>query len=174
MLNSAIELGGESVLTKTTNALESVRKEKMQKAKLQNTTLAKNGQVDQAWYIVSAENQALGRLAVKVAMTLMGKNKPEYTAHVDTGDFVIITDAEKVQISGKKAETKTYDHYTYHPGGYKVTKYADAMSRKPEWVITEAVRRMLPKNKIGAKMLSKLKVYRGNEHPHSAQMPKEL
>ncbi|MBI9016698.1 MAG: 50S ribosomal protein L13 [Phycisphaerae bacterium] len=146
----------------------------MQKAKLQHTTVAKTGQVDQEWFIVSAQNQVLGRLAVKVAMILMGKNKPEYTAHVDTGDFVIITDAEKIGISGTKAETKEYDYYTNHSGGHKYVKYADAMAKKPEWVITEAVRRMLPKNKIGTKMLTKLKVYKGSEHPHAAQMPKEI
>ena len=140
-------------------------------AKLQKTTLVRKEDVDPSWYLVSAEEQILGRLAARIATVLMGKHRPQYTTHVDTGDFVIVTNAEKVQVTGKKAETKQYDYYTYHSGGHKYVSYADMMKRKPEKVITEAVRRMLPKTKMGLKMLSKLKVYRGNEHPHAAQMP---
>ena len=140
-------------------------------AKLQKTTLVRKEDVDPSWYLVSAEEQILGRLAARIATVLMGKHRPQYTSHVDTGDFVIVTNAEKVQVTGKKAETKQYDYYTYHSGGHKYVSYADMMKRKPEKVITEAVRRMLPKTKMGRKMLSKLKVYRGSEHPHAAQMP---
>ena len=140
-------------------------------AKLQKTTLVRKEDVDPSWYLVSAEEQILGRLAARIATVLMGKHRPQYTTHVDTGDFVIVTNAEKVQVTGKKAETKQYDYYTYHSGGHKYVDYADLMKRKPEKIITEAVRRMLPKTKMGRKMLSKLKVYRGSEHPHAAQMP---
>ncbi len=143
-------------------------------AKLQKTTLAKNETVAQDWYIVDADSKVLGRLAAKVATLLMGKHKTIYTPFVDTGDFVIITNAEKITTSGRKAETKMYDYYTNHSGGHKYVTFADAMSKKPEWVVEEAVRRMLPKNKLGRKMLSKLKVYRGNEHPHAAQTPREF
>lgn len=140
-------------------------------AKQQKTTLARTGEVDKSWYIVDADDRILGRLAVKIAMVLMGKHRPDYTQHVDTGDFVIVTNAEKIKISGKKADNKTYDYYTYYSGGHKYVSYTDMMKRKPETVITEAVRRMLPKNRIGRQMLTKLKVYRGTEHPHSAQQP---
>ncbi len=143
-------------------------------AKLQKTTLAKDSEVDRDWYLVDAKDRILGRMATKIATILMGKHKPDYTAFVDTGDFVVVTNAELIVLTGRKAETKTYDYYTYHSGGHKYVKFADMIKSKPEKVITEAVRRMLPKNKIGAAMLTKLKVYRGSEHPHAAQMPKDL
>lgn len=143
-------------------------------AKLQKSTLAKKGQVNPSWFIVDADSQILGRLAGKIAMILMGKHKPEYTSHVDTGDFVIVTNCEKIRLTGRKAQTKEYDHYTYHMGGRKVISFARMIKNKPEKVITEAVRRMLPKSKLGRHMLSKLKVYRGDEHPHTAQQPQEL
>lgn len=140
----------------------------------QKTTLAKKGQVQNKWLLVDANNQILGRLAVKVATVLMGKHRPDYTPHVDTGDFVIITNAEKITVTGKKAQTKYYDHYTYHMGGRKVISYAEMMKRRPEKIVSEAVRRMLPKTKMGRHMLKKLKVYRGSEHPHAAQQPETL
>jgi large subunit ribosomal protein L13 len=140
----------------------------------QKTTLAAKETVEKNWFIVDAENKILGRLASKIAMVLMGKHRPEYTANVDTGDFVIVTNAGKVRLTGKKAETKTYEHYTYHVGGRKVFTFADIKSRKPELIITQAVRCMLPKNPLGRHMLTKLKVYRGSEHPHAAQTPNEL
>lgn len=143
-------------------------------AKLQKTTLAKTAQVNPAWFVVDADNQILGRLAGKIATILMGKHKPQYTAHVDTGDFVIVTNCEKIRLTGRKAETKEYDRYTYHMSGRKVVSFARMIEQKPEKVITEAVRRMLPKSKLGRHMLSKLKVYRGQEHPHAAQQPQEL
>ncbi len=144
------------------------------RAKLQKTTQVKKEAANHSWFVVSADGHRLGRLAAQIATVLMGKHKPEYTAHVDTGDFVIVTNAEKIAISGKKAETKEYDYYTNHSGGHKYVSFADAMARKPEWVISEAVRRMLPKTKLGSKMLSKLKVYRGGDHPHAAQTPREM
>lgn len=144
------------------------------KAKLQKTTVARTGKVEQSWFIVSAADRILGRMATQIATVLMGKHRPGYTPHVDTGDFVVVTDAQKIRLTGKKAQTKEYDYYTYHSGGHKYVSFADMMEKKPEKVITEAVRRMLPKTKLGRKMLSKLKVYRGSEHPHAAQLPKDL
>ncbi len=143
-------------------------------ARLQKTTLAKNETVEQDWFVVDASDKILGRLAASVATMLMGKHKPIYTPFVDTGDFIIVTNAEKISTSGRKAETKMYDYYTNYSGGHKYVSFEEAMDKKPEWVIKEAVRRMLPKNKLGVKMLTKLKVYRGSEHPHSAQTPREL
>ena len=140
----------------------------------QKTTLLKKDQLPKAWYIVDASDQILGRLAVKIATILMGKHRPEYTPNVDTGDFVIVTNAEKIRVTGNKSRTRQYQSYTYHMGGRKVTTYAEMMQKKPEMIITEAVRRMLPKNKLGGHMLSKLKVYRGSDHPHAAQQPQEL
>lgn len=144
------------------------------KANLQKTTLVNQGQADPKWYLVDAGGQVLGRLATQIAMILMGKHRPQYTANVDTGDFVVVTNCEKIRVTGRKAETKIYQHYTYYMSGRNVTSYADVMKKKPEKIITEAVRRMLPKNKIGRHMLSKLKVYSGSEHPHTAQGPKTL
>ena len=143
-------------------------------ARLQKSTLAKAGEVKQSWFWVDAEGQILGRMATQIAMVLMGKHKAEYTAHVDTGDFVIVTNASKIRLTGKKEQQKEYDYYTNHSGGHKYVSFADMMKRKPETVVIEAVRRMLPKSKMGVKMLSKLKVYRGSEHPHSAQAPKNM
>ncbi len=144
------------------------------KAKLQKSTLASNDSVDRKWHLVNADGQVLGRLADTVAVVLMGKHKPQYTAHVDTGDFVVVTNAEKIQVSGNKTETKEYDSYSYYPGGRKVVSYAEMLEKHPERIIAEAVRRMLPKSKLGRRMFSKLKVYAGPDHPHSAQSPQEL
>ena len=143
-------------------------------AKPQRSTVANKESVSRSWHVVSAEGKILGRLATEVAVILMGKHRPDYTRHVDTGDFVVVTDASKVKITGNKAQTKEYDHYTYHSGGRKVVSYADMMAKRPERVVSEAVRRMLPKTKLGRQMLSKLKVYRGSEHPHAAQQPQAL
>ena len=140
-------------------------------AKLQKSTQAHPGSVEHSWYQLSAENRILGRLATEISRVLMGKHRADYTAHVDTGDFVIVTNAEKVRLTGRKAETKQYDYYTYHAGGHKYVSFADMIKNKPEKVIIEAVRRMLPKNKLGRRMLSKLKLYPGAEHPHQAQQP---
>jgi len=136
--------------------------------------MAKKDQVEQKWLLVDAEGAILGRMAAKIAPMLMGKNKPTYTPHVDTGDYVIVVNAEKVRVTGKKAETKEYDYYTHHPGGHKFVSFADMMAKKPERVVELAVRRMLPKNRLGRKMLKKLKVYRGSEHEHQAQRPEKI
>ncbi|HSV26339.1 MAG TPA: 50S ribosomal protein L13 [Sedimentisphaerales bacterium] len=136
--------------------------------------MAKTGQVEQAWYLVDASDAVLGRLASKVATMLMGKHKPEYTPHIDTGDFVVIVNADKVRVTGSKAETKTYPYYTLYVGGYKTPSFKEMMEKKPEKVIELAVKRMLPKTKMGKAMLTKLKVYRGGEHKHHAQQPVKI
>ena len=136
--------------------------------------MAKNNEVEQKWLLVNADGAILGRMAAKIAPILMGKNKPTYTPHVDTGDYVIVVNAGKIMLTGKKAQTKEYDHYTHHPGGHKYVSFADMMARKPEKVIELAVRRMLPKNRLGRQMLKKLKVYGGPEHEHQAQKPEKI
>lgn len=136
--------------------------------------MAKPGQVPQAWHSVDATDQILGRLASRIATVLMGKNKPTYTPHVDTGDFVVVTNAEKIRVTGRKAETMIYPSYSYYPGGYKEVPYERVMKRHPDRIIRESVRRMLPKNALGRKMLLKLKVYASDTHPHTAQQPTPL
>lgn len=136
--------------------------------------MAKKDQVEQKWLLVDAEGAILGRMAAKIAPILMGKSKPTYTPHVDTGDYVIVVNAEKVRLTGKKAQTKEYDYYTQYPGGHKYVSFAEMMARKPERVVELAVRRMMPKNKLGRKMMKKLKVYRGSEHEHQAQKPEKI
>ncbi|MCH7995556.1 MAG: 50S ribosomal protein L13 [Planctomycetes bacterium] len=136
------------------------------------TTVAKTGQVDQKWYHVDATDQILGRLAARLATVLMGKHKPIYTRHVDCGDFVIVTNCEKIRVTGRKAETITYPHYSYYPGGYREEPYQRVLERHPDRIIRESVRRMLPKSSLGHQMLRKLKVYAGEAHPHHAQQPK--
>ncbi len=136
--------------------------------------MAKKGQCEHKWLLVNAEGAILGRLAAKIAPILMGKTKPTYTPHVDTGDSVIVINADKVRVTGKKAQDKGYEHYTQYPGGLKRVSFAEMMTRKPEKVIELAVRRMLPKNRLGRDMLRKLKVYRGAEHQHQAQKPEEI
>ena len=138
------------------------------------TYVAKPAEVQQAWHVVDATDKVLGRMATEIATILMGKHKPCYTPHVDVGDFVIVTNAEKVKITGRKSEQKEYDYYTYHPGGRKVLTFGVLQAKRPARVIEMAVRRMLPKNRLARKMLSKLKVYSGPEHPHAAQGPKPL
>jgi large subunit ribosomal protein L13 len=130
--------------------------------------------VDRKWYVVDATGLTLGRLASEVAKVLSGKTKPIYTPHVDTGDHVIIINCEKVVLTGKKLDQKLYRTYSGYIGGLKETKYRDMMKNKPELVMTHAVKGMLPKNKIGAQMLTKLRVYRGAEHNHEAQKPEVL
>ena len=126
------------------------------------------------WCLVDADGAVLGRLAVKVAMTLMGKDKPTYTPHVDTGDFVIVVNADKVRVTGNKADTKEYQRYSGYPGGQKIIPYKRMMERHPERIVEMAVRRMLPKNTLGAHMYKKLKVYSGPDHDHAAQQPKKM
>jgi large subunit ribosomal protein L13 len=136
--------------------------------------LAKKGEIEQKWWLVDADGAVLGRMAAKIALILMGKTKPTYTPNVDTGDFVIVINAAKVKVTGKKAEAKEYDFYSLYPGGRKVVSFAEMMAKKPEKVIELAVRRMLPKSALARLMLKKLKVYRGPEHDHQAQRPEKL
>ncbi|OFI06858.1 50S ribosomal protein L13 [Clostridium acetireducens DSM 10703] len=136
--------------------------------------LAKPQEVERKWYIVDAANKPLGRVASQVASILRGKNKPIYTPHVDTGDYVIVINAEKVVLTGKKLDQKMLRHHTLYPGGLKEIPYREAMEKKPEFVFQEAVRRMLPKGPLGRKMAKKLKVYRGSEHNNEAQKPEVL
>ncbi len=136
--------------------------------------MAKNNEIEQKWLLVDAEDAILGRMAAKIAPILMGKTKPTYTPHVDVGDYIVVVNAEKVRVTGKKAEQKEYDWYTHHPGGHKYASFAEMMRKKPERVIELAVRRMLPKNKLGRKMLKKMKVYRGPDHEHQAQQPERI
>lgn len=134
------------------------------------TYMAKPGEIEQKWWIVDASDKVVGRLASDIAVVLMGKHRPTYTPHVDTGDFVVVVNAEKVVLSGRKWELKEYTWYTGYPGLRSITA-GDRMRRKPESILQEAVRRMLPKNKLASKMLKKLKIYAGSEHPHQAQEP---
>lgn len=138
------------------------------------TYMAKGETLERKWYVVDADGLVLGRLASQIASILRGKNKPIYTPHVDTGDFVIIVNADKVVLTGKKLDQKKYVHHTDYPGGLKEISYRDLMARKPEFAVYEAVRRMLPKGPLGRKMLKKLRIYRGAEHVHAAQMPEAL
>jgi large subunit ribosomal protein L13 len=146
----------------------------MKESTAMKSYMAKKNQVEQKWLLVDAEEAILGRMAAEIAPVLMGKNKPTYTPHVDTGDFVIVINAEKIKVTGKKAEQKEYDYYTGYTGGHKFVSFADMMERKPEKVIEMAVRRMLPKNRLGRQMLKKLKIYRGPSHEHQAQMPEKV
>ena len=139
-----------------------------------STTLAQKGNVPQKWYVIDAANQVVGRLAVQIATILRGKHRPDYTPHVDTGDFVIVINAEKVRFTGKKLETKTYQAYSHYPGGLKVTTAKELMARKPQDIIMHAVKRMVPRNRLGRAQMAKLKVYAGNAHPHQAQQPVEF
>jgi len=136
--------------------------------------MPKPGEVKGQWHVVDATDQVLGRLAAKISLILQGKNKPTYTPHIDTGDFVIVLNAEKVKVTGKKADVIQYDTYSRYPGGRHLYSYKTMSNLHPERVLQLAVKRMLPKNKLGRTQLSKLKIYKGTEHPHSAQQPKEL
>jgi large subunit ribosomal protein L13 len=132
--------------------------------------MAKKGEVEQKWLLVDATDKIVGRLAGEIAVILMGKHRPTYTPHVDTGDFVVVVNCEKVRFTGKKWEQKTYAWYTGYPGQKTITAEA-RFERRPELILEEAVRRMLPKNKLGMAMLKKLKLYVGPDHPHVAQAP---
>jgi len=126
------------------------------------------------WVLIDAEGKVFGRLASQVAAILIGKNKPEYTPNVDTGDYVVVVNVDKVVFTGKKLDQKKYYSHSGYPGGLKETGYRQLMEKKPEFAFTEAVRRMLPKSKLGSKMLTKLHVYAGAEHKHQAQNPEKL
>jgi large subunit ribosomal protein L13 len=138
-----------------------------------STYMAKPGELKADWHVIDASDQVLGRLAAKVSTLLQGKHKPTYTAHVDTGDFVILLNAEKIRVTGKKAEVLEYDTYSRYPGGRRLYSYRTMSERHPEKLVELAIRRMLPKSKMGRNILGKLKIYKGSEHPHQAQQPKE-
>ena len=138
------------------------------------TFFAKTGQVPQNWHLIDADGKVLGRMATRIATILMGKHKPEYTPHTDTGDFVVVVNAAKLVMTGRKASQKFYKTYSYYPGGQKVVPYGDLLEKNPGKLVELAVRRMLPKGHLGRKMLTKLKVYAGAEHPHAAQQPQTL
>lgn len=135
---------------------------------------AKNHEVPQAWHHIDATDQILGRMATRIAVILMGKHKPQYTPHHDVGDFVVVTNAEKIKLTGNKLDQKLYRTFSGHPGGQKTRTYRQMLEKKPELLLEAAVRRMLPKNKLASAMLKKLKVYAGPDHPHQAQDPKPL
>lgn len=138
------------------------------------TYMAKAEQVQRKWYVVDAEGKPLGRLASEVAKILRGKHKPTYTPHVDTGDHVIILNADKVELTGKKLDQKMYRYHTGFPGGLKEIKYRHLLERRPEKAVELAIKGMLPKNSLGRAMYRKLKVYKGSEHDHQAQQPEVL
>ena len=138
------------------------------------TYYAKPNEVEREWVLIDATDQVLGRVAVKAAQILKGKHKPQYTPHVDTGDFVIIVNADKIRMTGTKATSKEYYRHSGFPGGLKMETFAEAMQKHPERVIEHAVKGMLPKNTLGRKQGKKLKVYVGPEHPHAAQKPREI
>lgn len=135
---------------------------------------AKKEEINRDWYIVDAENKVLGRLASEIAQVLRGKHKPEYTPHVDTGDYVIVINAEKVKLTGNKWQDKKHYSHSNYPGGIKETSYAELRDKDPEFIIKKAVKGMVPHNKLGREVIKKLKVYAGTNHPHQAQQPKEL
>ena len=139
-----------------------------------STYLAKPGELTPQWHVVDATDAVLGRLATKLAVVLQGKHKPTYTPHVDTGDYVIVLNADKIKVTGSKAQQRTYQTYSGYPSGQHVYRYETMSDLHPEKVIELAVRRMLPKSKLGQNMLSKLKVYRGDKHDHQAQQPQPL
>jgi large subunit ribosomal protein L13 len=145
----------------------------MEEKKLK-TYSAKPEDIKRDWYVVDATDMALGRLASQVAQILRGKHKPIFTPHMDTGDFVIVINAEKIRLSGTKADSKQYFHHTGFPGGTRFRSFKDTLNQHPERIVEHAVKGMLPHNRLGRALFKKLKVYAGNEHPHQAQLPKPL
>lgn len=141
---------------------------------MNKTPLPTKETLDQKWYVIDAADQRLGRLATEIAMILRGKNKPTFTPHMDTGDFVIVLNAEKVVVTGKKPQQKLYRRHSGRPGGMKTETFAKLQARIPERIIEQAVKGMLPKNSLGRQLFTKLKVYTGSEHPHQAQQPETL
>ncbi|MEM8829411.1 MAG: 50S ribosomal protein L13 [Cyanobacteria bacterium P01_G01_bin.19] len=141
---------------------------------MNKTPLPVKDNLDRKWYVVDAEGQRLGRLATEIAMILRGKKKPSYTPNMDTGDFVVVINAEKVVVTGKKNEQKLYRRHSGRPGGMKVETFDQLQNRIPERIVEKAVKGMLPKNALGRKLFTKLKVYPGADHPHAAQTPETL
>lgn len=138
------------------------------------TYIPKADEIERKWYVVDASGQVLGRLATRIATVLRGKNKPQFTPHLDVGDFVVVVNAEKIRLTGKKADIKTYSHYTGYPGGLRQKVFSDVQRRHPERIIEWAVWGMLPHSRLGKQQIKKLKVYRGAAHPHKAQKPEVL
>ena len=136
--------------------------------------MARPLEVERKWYVVDAKGQTLGRLATEIARILRGKNKPQYTPHVDTGDFVVVVNAEKVVVTGRKAEQKVYRRHSGYPGGLKTTTYEQMLERRPTEILRRAVKGMMPKTRLARQQLRKLKIYAGPEHPHAAQNPQTL
>ena len=136
--------------------------------------MARPLEVERKWYVVDAEGRTLGRLATEIARILRGKNKPQYTPHVDTGDFVVVVNAEKVVVTGRKAEQKIYRRHSGYPGGLKTTTYEQMLERRPTEILRRAVKGMMPKTRLARQQLRKLKIYAGPEHPHAAQNPQTL
>lgn len=141
---------------------------------MQKTTVLKPGEFERDWYVVDASGRTLGRLATRVATVLRGKHKPGYAPHMDVGDFVIVVNAEKIHVTGNKFEDKTYWSHTKYPGGIRLINFKDKMEKDPTFAVTNAIKGMLPHNKLGRRLLKKLKVYAGGKHPHESQKPKEL
>jgi large subunit ribosomal protein L13 len=141
---------------------------------MEKTILPTPETIDAKWYIVDAADQRLGRLATAIAMVLRGKNKPTFTPHIDTGDFVVVINAEKIQVTGKKSTQKLYRRHSGRPGGMKTETFAKLQVRIPERIIEQAVKGMLPKNSMGRHLFTKMKVYAGTEHPHAAQKPEVM
>ncbi len=141
---------------------------------MNKTSVPSPDSIDRQWFLVDAENQTLGRLATEVASVLRGKTKPNFTPHLDTGDFVIVVNAEKIKVTGKKSDQKLYRRHSGRPGGMKVETFKSLQSRIPERIIERAVKGMLPHTRLGRQLFNKLKVYKGSDHPHSAQEPKML
>ena len=139
-----------------------------------NTFMAKPAEVERKWYVIDADGVVLGRLASKAAHILRGKHKPQYTPHVDTGDYIIIVNADKIRVTGNKAQDKRYYRHSGYPGGLKYETFEQAMAKHPERVIEHAVKGMLPKNTLGRAQGMKLKVYAGPDHPHAAQKPRQI
>lgn len=138
------------------------------------TKFIRTEDADRKWYLVDAKNQTLGRLSTKIARIIRGKNKVIFTPNTDTGDFVVVINAEQIKVTGKRELLKTYAHHSGYPGGLKVQSFEELIAKKPEFVIENAVKGMLPKNRLGKKLIKKLKVYSGNNHPHQAQKPEQI
>lgn len=139
-----------------------------------STIMAKPETISRRWFVIDAADQVVGRLAVQIANILRGKHRPEYTPHVDTGEYVIVINVEKIRFTGKKLETKNYRWYTRYPGGLKIASARDWMEKHPDRILYEAVKRMVPRNRLGRQQMTKLKIYSGSQHPHQAQQPQQL
>jgi large subunit ribosomal protein L13 len=139
-----------------------------------STYMAKQGAVPQRWHLIDATDKVVGRLAVQIATILRGKHRPEYTPHTDTGEFVIVINAARVRFTGNKWDTETYQSYSHYPGGLRIVSAREVLAKHPERILLEAVKRMVPRNKLGRQQMTKLKIYAGPSHPHQAQQPQEL